>query len=300
MKSYTVGRNLYGRWTKNTNSTNLSHGDEVANDTYQQICARKDWPFLERVRTILTTASTQFKNLPYDCDQVREVSVIPTGSTTRYTPRLSPSAEHWDRLNLSTFTSDTPQWYFIRNGQIGLWPTPASSNNTIYITQRTKVIDLSVADYTTGTIVSIASGATTVTGSGTAWTAQMTGRYIRITYLDTANTGDGQWYEISSVTSATVLELVRAYGGTSISAGSAAYNMGQFPLLPSAFHDMPWLSAAGDYWSKETDDRADYYISKYATLDKLLEKSWSTPTGSMVIDDGRSDEIINPNLTISI
>lgn len=299
MKSYTAGRNQYGVWSKNANSTNLTNGDSVANDAYRQVCSRRDWPFLERVRTLLTTASTQFKNLPYDCDQVREISVIPNGSTTRYTPRLSPSAEHWDKLNLTSFTSDTPEWYFVRAGQIGLWPTPASTGNTIYITQKTRVIDLSIADITSVTVASITSGATTLVVSS-GLTVQMAGMWIRVTYTTTANTGDGVWYEISSVTNSTTLELVRAYGGQTIAAGTAACTIAQMPLLPEAFQDMPWLSAAGDYWAKEDDSRADYYLSKYTALNDLLEKSWSTPTGSMVIDDGRDDGIINPNLTISI
>lgn len=299
MRSYTAGRNQYGVWTKNTNSTNLTNGDAVANDAYRQICAIRDWPFLERVRTITTTANTQFKNLPYDCDQVREVSVIPNGQTTRFTPRLSPSAEHWDKLNLTPFTADQPTWYFIRNGQIGLWPTPAQTGNTIYITQKTRVIDLSVADVTSITVSAIANGATTMTVSGSL-TTLMAGMWIRITYTGAANTGDGFWYEIASITNSTTLELVRAYGGTSISGGTAACTIGQMPLLPEAYQDMPWLSAAADYWAKEDDSRYEYYMAKYKVLSDQLEKVWSSPTTSMVIDDGRPDEIINPNLTISL
>lgn len=301
MKSYTTGRNLYGSWTKNTASGNLTLGDQVANDAYRHICAMKDWPFLERVRTLLTTASTQAINLPYDCDQVREVSVIPTGQTTRYTPKLSPSAEHWDMLNSSTFTSDTPEWYFVRAGQLLLWPTPASSNNTVYVTQKCRVIDLSIADYTTGTIVSIANGGTAVVGSGTSWTAQMVGRYIRFTYSDTANTGDGVWYEISAVGSATSITLVRAYGGTAIAAGSAAYTIGQMPLLPESFHDTPWKAAAADYWSKEADPRGKYFKQLHDEDVGQLVRTWSSPTTDMVIDHGDDDNtIINPNLVISI
>lgn len=268
----------------------------------------KDWPFLERQRTIPTTASAQFYNLPYDCDLVRAVAV--TVSTIRYVPRLSPSQEHWDRLNLSVFTSDIPEWYFILNGQLGLWPKPASSSNTITITQKTRVIDLSAADYTTGSIVSIANGGTAVVGSGTAWTTQMTGRFIRITYIDTVNTGDGLWYEIASVASTTSLALVRSYGGTAISAGSAAYTIGQMPLLPEAFHDLPWMSAAADYWSKESDARANYFLTKHGAPAqgslpatgrvKDLIATYSAPTTSMVIDDGRDQDILNPNLTISL
>ena len=288
----------------------MTYLDEAANDDYRRVCALKDWPFLERNRTVSTTASTQFTTLPYDCDQVREISVIPTGSTTRYTPTEVASRREWDQLNLRSFTSDIPERYFIFAGQVGLWPTPASTSNTIYVTQKTRVIDLSVADYTTGTIVSIANGASAVIGSGTSWTAQMAGRWIRFTYSDTANTGDGMWYEISSVTDTTHLTLVRAYGGTSIAAGSATYTIGQMPLLPEAFHDLPWLWAAGTYWQKEDDKRAASYFDQHGSAGeggraptgkvKELINAYSSESTDMVVDDGGDHSFINPNLTISL
>lgn len=298
MRSYTSGRSLYQSLTKNSAAANLTLGTDRANDYYKKIGAMKSWPFLDRTRTILTTGGTQFKPLPYDVDKVKEVSL--TIGTTRYVLKNSPSREHWDHLNLTSFTSDIPVWYYVTNGQMGIWPTPATSSNTITITARVKVIDLSIADYTTGTIVSIANGATTVTGSGTSWTSQMTGRFIRITLLDTANTGDGQWYEISSVTSTTTLELVRSYGGSAISAGSAAYTIGQMPLLPEEIHDIPWIKAIADYWRKENDERVITWDQEYATGIKQLESTWSSATDDYVIDNGTEKAVINPNLTIQI
>lgn len=310
MKSFTVGRNLYGILTKNTSTANLTLGDQIANDDYRAICSVRDWPFLERTRTLTTKADTQAYNLPYDCDRVREVAVIVDDS--RYTPRLSPSQRHWDDLNDSDFTSDIPEWYYVFNGQVNLWPTPATAGNTINVTQKTRVIDLSIADYTTGNITttSTISGVTTVTGSGTTWTAQMVGRYIRITLSDTANTGDGVWYEIASVPSTTTLTLVRVYGGTDITAGSADYTIGQMPLLPEAYHELPWIFAAGKYWQKENDSRGETFLNYHGNFGQGgmlptgriadLVKEWSSSTTEMVIDDGGDDSMLNPNLTISI
>jgi len=297
MRSYTSGRNLYGVWTKNSSTANLSQGDSIANDTYRKIISLNDWPFLEKKRTLVTD-TTQFIPLPYDCDQVREVAI--QVSSTLYTPKLSPSREHWDKLNLSTFTSNIPEWYFVFDGKLGLWPTPSTGGNSIYVTQKSRVIDLSIADYTTGTITSVVNGDGTVAGSGTSWTTQMVGRYIKIDYSDTTNTGDGLWYEISTVSSATVLEITRNYGGTTIAAGTATYTIGQMPLLPEAFQDMPWKAAAGDYWSKEADERGPYFNGKYADDLSLLNKAWTVPTTSYVINDGTDQPIINPNLLISL
>jgi len=314
LRSYTSGRNLSGIWTKNTATANLSYLDGVANDDYRHLCSMKDWPFLERNRSVTTTASTQFTTLPYDCDQVREISVIPTGSTTRYTPREIASRKEWDQLNLRTYTSDIPEAYFVFAGQVGLWPTPASTSNAIYVTQKTRVIDLSAADYTTGTITTSATtaGVTTITGNSTVWSTSMVGRWLRITYTDAAATlvGDGLWYEIASVPTTTTLTLVRTYGGTTIAAATAAYTIGQMPLLPEAFHDMPWLWAAGTYWQKEADKRADSYFAQHGSageggrpptgLVRTLINSWSSESTDMVVDDGGDHGIVNPNLLVSL
>lgn len=312
MKSYTTGRNLAGSLTKNTASAHLTLMDQIANDDYRALCAMRDWPWLERLRTLTTAASTAAYTLPYDCDQVREVAVII--SSKRYVPRISPSQQHWDRLNAVTSVSDIPEWMRVFNGQLQLWPTPATAGNTINVTQKTRVIDLSSADYTTGTITtsSTTSGVTTITGSGTTWTSSMVGRWIRIATSDAgaALAGDGLWYEIASVPSTTTLTLTRAYGGTTISGASATYIIGQMPLLPEAFHDMPWLWASGTYWQKEDDDRGEKYLGQHGIIGsgstlstgrvKLLEATWSSPTTDLVIDDGGSEEAINPNLTISL
>lgn len=308
MKSFTIGRNLYGSLTKNTAAANLTLGDQIANDDYRAICGVKDWSFLERLRTLTTVASQQAYNLPYDCDQVREVAVVI--SSERYVPNKSPNRAHWDNLNSSSFTADIPEWWFVFDGQLHLWPTPSSAGNTINVTQKSRVIDLNVADYTTGTITTATNGSTAIVGTGTTWTANMIGRWIRITHADAAKTGDGLWYEIAGWTDATNITLVREYGGTSIATATAAYNIGQMPLLPEAYHDLPWIFAAGQYWSKEADERGAMFMAQHGSFGDNgslptgriadLVKNWSSSTTDMVLDNGEDHNILNPNLTITI
>ncbi len=299
MKSYTILRNLYGSFTNDSGSANLTLGDQRINDNIRNICSMKDWPFLEKSRTITTVASQQLYALPYDCDLVRAVAVTVSGTT--HVPKLCPSQEMWDSLNSSVYTSDTPEYYFVFAGKVGIFPKPTSAGNTITITQKSRVADLSIADYTTGTIVSVAASGVAVVGSGTSWTVQMAGRYIRITHLDTANTGDGVWYEIASVTDTTHLTLVRAYGGTAIAAGSAAYNIGQMSLLPEAFQDLPVKLAASDYWGLQGHPRATFYQNQYDRGIAALVATYSSPTTNMVIDDGMGNEgVTNPNLFVTL
>jgi len=299
MKSFTESRNLFGKFTKNTSSDNLTFGDQIMNDEHRHICSLRDWYFLHRTRTMTTSASTQFKPLPYDVDQVESVFV--TVSTKRYTPKLITSREQWDLLNVISVTSDIPTYAYVYDGQLGLWPIPATSSNVITVNAKVRVIDLSVADYTTGNVSDIANGAVAVTGSGTSWTERMGGRWMRLTMSDTANTGDGLWYEISGVTTSTALSLVRSYGGTTIAAGGAAYTIGQMWLLPEDFQDLPVYAAATAYWLKEADPkRASGFQELYNSKLKSLKEQRNAPITDLVIDDGINRQIINPNLTISL
>jgi hypothetical protein len=300
MRSYTSGLNQYGVWTKNTTTANLTDGAGVANDIYKKICEVKDWPFLEQLRIVTTTAATANVALPYDCDMVREVAVTPVGQTKRYTPKLVRDAIFWDQINLTSFQSDIPEYYYVFSGSIYLWPTPVSPGNSIRITQKTKPIDMSFADITTSTVTSITNGQQTLVVSG-GLTTMMVGLWVKIAYVPgTTNTGDGQPYQIAGVTNSTTCTLERVYGGTSISAGSAACTISQLPLLPEAYQDTPWKAAAGKYWATNLDPRSSSFLADFDADLKLLGIARSSPTTSYVIDTGDMTDIINPNLTITL
>lgn len=299
MKSYTTLRNLYGVDTKNTSAANLLYGDQVMNDFHRQLLSKADWPFLHRLRTASTVASTTFVNLPYDVDVVEDIFV--TVGSTRYTPKPAPNRKFWDELHYSSYNSDTPEYWFVYNGQIGLWPQPSSSDNVISMNVKIRVVDLNVDDYTTGTIVTATNDDETIVASGTTLTYPMAGRWLRITLDDGTDSGDGLWYEISSITNTTTLELVRKYGGTSIVAGAQPLIIGMMPVLPEAFHPLPEIYGAFRYWSKEKDtERAATFKSILNDDLSNLFTTYGLTDLSMVVDDGSDDFIINPNLTISL
>jgi hypothetical protein len=183
-------------------------------------------------------------------------SLYVTISSSRYTPTQVHSREEWDRLNQQVQTSDIPTHFFLTNSTLELFPVPATStSNAITFVYGRKQKDLSLADYTTGTITSIANGASAVIGSGTTWTAKMANRWIRFTDSDTANTGDGEWYEITSVTDTTHLTLDFLYNGTSISAGTATYTIGQVSLFPEAYQMIPLYRGLVHYFTSVVPDQ---------------------------------------------
>jgi hypothetical protein len=275
MLTYTQRRNLFGKLTSDSSTANLETGDTLINEADREIITSKPWGFREKTIVKSTVGSQQFYYV--GAGRIRNVTV--TIGSTKYTPTEVKTQDEWDRLNQSTSTSNTPEFYFVGDGRIGFYPTPSSATVdaiSANIFQGHK--DLSIADYSTGTITT--TSGTTITGSGTSWTSKMEGRWIRITDSNTANTGDGEWYEISSVTSATVLELVSPYLGTAISAGTAAYVIGQSSIIPGDFHMVSVHRAVEQYFSfiQPEKDRAALAKDNYAEGLKRLQVEYGGST----------------------
>jgi hypothetical protein len=301
MLSYTGRRNLFGTLTNNTTSGNLTTGDTLMNTADKRILTMRQWPFLERKDTSLTTtASQQAYEIPQRVGKAQAFTI--TVSSQIYTPREITSEQEWQRLNRTSVTSDSVEFFYIRGSKVEFYPKPASSSNTITVYGRAVPKDLSIADYTTGGVLTATNGSTAIVGTGTTWAVSMAGRYLRITESDTANKGDGQWYEISSSGSTTTITLVKSYAGTSISAGNAAYTIGQMALYLEGYHELPVYDAARTYFSSIQPDVAKYkmYDTMYKEMLGQLISDWSNPSGGVVLDDGNGYEVINPNLTISL
>lgn len=297
MLSYTSRRNLFVSLTNASDSATLTLADILMNASEKRILTKKSWPFLERALTITTTASTQFKNLPALISKVSSVYV--TVGSTRYTPIEASSRAFWDKLNVNNITSDYPEYWFVFNGQLGLYPIPATSSNVITVNCRIMPKNLTIADYTTGGILTATNGSTSIVGTGTSWTSSMVGRWLNITESDTANKGDGNWYEVESVTNSTTLVLKSAYQGTSIFSGNAAYTIGQMSLLPEGYHELPVYEAVRVYYASIQPDvnKFKIYDGLYKEMMLQLINDFSNKSDNPVIN--RMDYLMdNPNLHI--
>lgn len=302
MRSYSELRNLFGTIVNNTTSANLTLGDTLINDSVRRICSSYDWPWLQKTANVSTASGTQAYSLPNDMDRI--VSVTVAQGTNRWTPKLAQSREYWEWLNLSTTPqSDVPSWYFIFDNQLLIYPTPSTSTtDAITLAYRRRVADLSVADYTTGSVTALTNGATSVTGSGTSWTSAMAGRWIKIASTSTAGqSGDNVWYQIASVGSSTSLTLAKAYQGTTIS-GSTGYAIGEMSVLPEAYQDLPVYYASYIYFASVQPEKQQSPIYKqlYDEMYVRLVKDCSMKTSSPVIDYGIWQKTpFNPNLAPS-
>lgn len=288
MKSFTTSRNQFGTLTNNTSTTNLALGDQLINDSLRYLTTK--YFFNERSQNVPggTIAGTQNYNLPYNIKQL--INVYVSVGNIRYQLTESPTRAFWDSLNFVPYTSDIPQYYFIYNKQCYIFPTPSSSGNTITYNYKIRLRDLSQADYTTGTVVAT-NGSSTITGTTTNFSADMVGRWIQVT----APTGDNNWYEIGTYTSATSLELVNQYQGDTTT--TTAYTIGEMPLLAEDYQDLPIYRACSIYFTTRVPDpvRADLFDKLYTEGAEKLDQEFGSKSNSVAITLNDS-EVINPNL----
>lgn len=299
MISYTKYRTDFGTLSKNSSTANLALGDTLINQSLRYLTGK--FYFNERSYSTLTVANQQFYPLPPQVKRLIDVTVT-IGSVVWLT-KPCPNREYWDSLNVITFTQDFPSFNFVYNGnEVGIWPTPASSGNTITMNYQIRTTDLSMADVTqttASTTVSITTNTTTVTASGSTFKAWMAGEWIQIPPSSTDSTnGDNKWYQIASVTSATVLVLENPYTGATVT--GANFTIGQMPILAEDYQDLALYRSLWIYFTSIVPDRnrAALYEDLYNKGYEMLETEYGQKVTSPVLTDTDAP-VYNPNLFVS-
>lgn len=267
------------------------------NDSINTICNLQGGKlrFLEATKEMLTVASQEAYQIPNGFRKIIDMYVtVGSGtSATIYMPEMVFDPTRWKLiLAYRLGTNDFPYFTYVENQQFKLQPIPSTSGNTITIRGRLQIRDLSIEDYTTGTITSIANSGTAVVGSGTTWTEDMVGRYIQITNTTAANGGDGFWYQIGDFTDATHITLLKPYEGVSIVAGTAAYTIGQCSVIPQAYDVGVVQRSAALWWDNQNDlQRGKTYWMKY---DGGYEAGYKNEYGGlmsqMLANEGETEE----------
>lgn len=283
------------RIINNSATDNLLWGLEQVNDAIRYLVTK--YYFNERSYTVTTVAGQQFYNLPPQVKKLINVTV--TIGSVLWQPKECPTRQYWDALNVITFQQDYPSFFFVYNGQVGIYPIPASNGNTITMNYKTRIVDLSMADVTStsaSTTVSITTNTTTVTAAGAAFKEWQEGQWIRIPHstTDSAN-GDNQWYQIDTVTSSTVLVLKNKYTGATVT--GAGFTIGEVPILPEDYQDLPLYRMGLIYYTTRFPDpvRAAQYKGLWTDGNAALDEEFGSKTTNIVLTDVDSP-IINPNL----
>ena len=289
MRSLSTLQTDYGILSLNTSAANITQGTRLINDAIR-ILVNKFY-FNETSYTMSSVAAQQFYNLPPNCRKI--INVTGTIGNIVWVTKDCPDRNYWDILNTTPFNQDFPMFHFIwnRNTQVGIWPAPASNGNTYTVNYQMRNVDLSQADYATGT-VSISNGSPNLTFSGSTLNSKKVFRWIQIA----APTGDNQWYQIQSVNvGASTAVLYGNYGGTTVSGG--AFTIGEMSVLPEDYQDLPLYRALEIYFTSIVPNQAqaDLYQGLYQRGYEQLNSDYGTKTTSVVLTDTDAP-LINPNL----
>lgn len=231
------------------------------------------------ITTSVSAGGVQFYPLPPNYSKLKDVTI--TVGNLMWTLKEVNSREEWDKLNVFPYYADIPNNYFIfpggdRGPLLGIWPIPSTTGNVISYNYKFRVPDLTLDDYSTGT-VSVTNGGLTVTGSGTTFRVttnpQLESRWIQINANATASaSGDALWYQVRSVDSTTSITLYQPYQGTTVAAGT--FTLGQMPLIAEDFQDMLVWKALTYYFSSIVDNKIkaaeykNFYDTKLALLNE--------------------------------
>lgn len=158
--------------------------DENINDSIRTMCNLQGGKlrFLEATKTMQTVADQEGYQIPNGFRKLIDLYVeVPSSSErpTVYMPEMVFDPTKWKLIKAYRLgTSDTPYFTYVENQKYYIQPIPASNGNTITLRGRLQTRDLTIEDYTTGSVVSVpytttftaivADGATSATLSG-AW-----------------------------------------------------------------------------------------------------------------------------------
>lgn len=294
MRTFSSYRTDYQALTNNTSTANQTFGDTQINDSVRTLVGV--FFFNEQTYTVPggTVAGQAAYQLPFNNKQVINSTVL-IGNVL-WQPREVSTRKQYDALNVIPFENNYPQYYYIFNDQLLIWPTPAENGDAITINFKRRVRNLQLSDYTTGT-VTVTNGSTAVVGATTAWTANMAGMWLNVP-LTTSNatSGDNEWYQIASVTNATNLVLFNQYQGSTATSASGGYIIGDVPILPEDFQHLPLYRAAYVYYSsiKLDAEKAKLYQSIYDEGYRLLDAEFGSKTSGVGLTPNEIG-VVNPN-----
>jgi hypothetical protein len=220
------------------------------NSTVQYLHAlTKNYKTQPLPRTFSTVADQVYYHYPPDLLSMESLTLTVGGIP--YTLRPIHSQEEWNHLQeLDVSSSTVPQYFFPRQSDFGIYPTPADVyTGTLvgnFFPQR-----LSVADYVTGT-VAVAQNSQTVTGTSTTFTAAMVGRWFA--EADSNGLAVGKWYRISAYSSATSITLESFFEESALSGSN--FIIGQSPEIPEELHEFIPYRTAAVYYSTIRRDAA--------------------------------------------
>lgn len=286
-----------------TQLVNFSDGEQRSVlFTYNSAAISWEVALNDSVDTDISTVGVQDYAIPANISKIINDTI--TIGQLKYSPAPVQTRAEWDLINLLPYTSDIPNYYFIYNGKLSIFPIPSTTGNVIQFNYKTRVADLSFSDYSAGNIAAAgaSAGNVDVTGSSTSW---LTGGtypqnsdigYYNLNLKINPPYGDGIFYPISKFTGETSLVLKLPIVNAPNISASTTYTIGQLPILQEDFHDMLVYGALKVYYSSIVKDKDKFqeFDSLYQERLQLLEAYAGTK--SVNVDLEEEPQMVNPNL----
>lgn len=297
------GQYLCQTFSGDSSAATLTAFKLLMNLGYKEILHTFDGEETEDVRTWSPSsadvaASTRaFKLAP---NFIRIHTVTATIGNQVYPVSPEESQEKWNQRLYTNRTQSRPTTYFIRprmgvgGSEILFDPIPSSTGLTVTINYAANARDLEVDQYTTGTITAT-NGSTTITGSGTTFTAAMVGRYFKVN----DETGDGNWYRITGYSSSTSITIENKYDGSTVSGKN--YIIAEAFYLPEDLQMAPVEYTMWYYYLGIRKDakQAREWGNKYIATKTLAEQNYQKKNKNAHISARKPDSNIFPIATPS-
>ena len=219
---------------------------------------------LTTVTGAMPNSSPANQYYPYPEGEVNIEGITVTVGSVSFPLKIINSLYDWQQLNaIQIQASALPQFYFPRTDDWGIWPIPQAAYSGV-ISYHYRDRNLSVSDYSTGSVTVTANSAT-VSGSGTTFTAAMVGRWFCVT--DPTLSGQGYWYRISAFTNTGQITLGWPYTGTTGS--GVTYLIGESPELPEEGHMVLVDGATAGFYShyRKDTESAERFSNLFYTGD---------------------------------
>lgn len=303
LASSAVSATLSVAWANPTgySPTNFSNGNQ-RNVLYTKSSTAITWSggLTSTATTAITSLGFQYYTIPANISKITNDTI--TVGQQVFSPRFLQTRAEWDLINFLPYNSDIPSYCFIYGNQLGIFPIPSTTGNTLSFNYKARVPDLSIADVTTPGTVTLTAGSTAVVGVATTFSVSLgTPTATDISYLNLylradPPKGDGVWYPILSITDAT--NLVLANPAINTSSSGASYTIAQIPLLSEDFHDMLTYGALMTYFSTIRKDAEQFkqFEMLYNTRLVLLEDYAGTK--QIDVNLASSPQQTNPNLFV--
>jgi len=247
MRSFTATYTDCQSISQDSSASSLALFKTYINACVHKVLSLSDWNFNKSYKDYTTTASQGTFEKPYNAAKINRVRVYSGG--IYYTPYEIRDDKLWQRMNYTITYSDVPSYwhYDDETGEVGLYPYHSTASDTVRIYFTKRVRDLSVADYTTGTVTTVANDRT-ITGAGVTWINKMEGRYIKIT--DASNVIGDIWFEITSVVPASSTLEIRE--NMPVASATASYTIAEMIPFMDGFEDIAlWFSLDKYYQMRE-------------------------------------------------